>query len=149
MSHFELAWNLIWNTLPVFCLHHGDTKISGCEHKPYCFFLFYLKCRVRGAVTRNPGRKWDCMPPTAIQLSVCPTCCYLVRDTLLSAALQYLISPFSPPSWSLSFHLCKLVGWLVCQQDCTKTTKLMSRKLGWRMDLGQEQSLLTSGVDLK
>ena len=39
------------------------------------------------------------------------------------------------------FHLCPFVGWLVCQQDYSKTTK-------WWMGLCPEQTLLTFAVDL-
>lgn len=32
-------------------------------------------------------------------------------------------------------RVCSLVGWLVCQQDLTKTAQQISRKLGRRMGL--------------
>ena len=38
-------------------------------------------------------------------------------------------------------------GWLDCYQHYTKTTELISVKLGWRMDLTLEQTLLTFGMD--
>lgn len=37
---------------------------------------------------------------------------------------------------------------LVCQQDYPKITGQISTNVGWRIGLGQEQTSLTSGVDL-
>ena len=40
------------------------------------------------------------------------------------------------------------VGWLECQQDCTKASQRISKKLGWWTTLGPEQTPLTFGEDL-
>ena len=44
-------------------------------------------------------------------------------------------------------RVCQSIGLLVCQQDYTKTTEWISTKLGWRMGLGPEQTLLTYVAD--
>ena len=43
--------------------------------------------------------------------------------------------------------LSPCVCWVVCQQDFTKTTERISKKLGWRMGLGPEQAPLTFDVE--
>ena len=44
-------------------------------------------------------------------------------------------------------HVNLLVGWFICQQDCTRNTQWISTKLGWVMDLGPKHDPFTFGVD--
>lgn len=47
---------------------------------------------------------------------------------------------------SVCLFLCWSVGF--CRQDYTKSVELISMKLGQRMGLGPERTLLTFGADL-
>lgn len=58
-----------------------------------------------------------------------------------SISLEWLV----PPRKSC-FHPCPCVCWFV-RQDDPKTTERISTKLGWRMSLSPEQTMLTFGVD--
>ena len=60
-------------------------------------------------------------------------------------ASSHRFSPWQERNSQIQYMLS--VGVLVCQQDYTDTTEQISSKLGWRMDLGPEQTSLTSGAD--
>lgn len=55
----------------------------------------------------------------------------------------WLRSRLETPSLPHLFHHC----WLVCQPDNRKNTKQIHTNLGWRIDLGPEQTPLTFDVD--
>ena len=81
-------------------------------------------------------------PPSSVQS--CNVCSLIFKSKRRQWRREAVTAAwrFIPPPWRLYFPLCPFVGWfvgwLICQQDDTKTAKWMSTKLGWRMCLGSE-----------
>ena len=108
-------------------------SILGCSSHNGVELGFYIERSVLRGDLPSLGCVFVFFPPKIAQML--PILKQTGEELMQQHKITLLMSPLPR---RLCFKPCLFVVWLVCQQDYTKSTEQISRKLGWRMGLGPE-----------